>query len=118
VRRNDADWLRLPPSRRPGRWLEILEALAWLNSMPLDSLDRYIRIELSALPLGATVIAISAAVTGDLVMVLLDAKRAGHPVSLIAIGDAAPANVPPDLPMFWIGGQTAYRDLNRIEITA
>lgn len=118
VRRNEAARLRLPPSRRPDHWVSLLESLAMLNSLALGALDRYLLAEMSALPFGSGVIAISAVSSDDLIAALLDAKKAGHPATLIAIGEHAPSNVPDDLRMYWIGGHSAYRNLTQLDLKA
>ena len=115
-RLNDQELVYLPPSRRPERWLEILDTLAWLNYLPLARLALYLRAQMTALPFGATIIAISAVITDELVAVLLDAKRVAHPVVLLAIGEAAPVNIPDELLAFWIGGREAYQKLMELDL--
>ena len=116
-RRNEWNLVRLPPSRRPARWFEILDTLAWLIDLPSTRIEDYVHAETSALPFGATVVVISAAVTDALVAAMLDLKRAGHPVALLAIGETALANVPDDLRMFWLGGHEAYERLAEIDLS-
>jgi len=116
-RRGEWSLVRLFPSRRPARWTEILDALAWiidLASLPLDGL---IRAEIPALPFGVSIIAISCNVAEDLVTALLDLKRQGHPVTLIAIGEQAPSNLPADLRTYWIGGRDAYARLTQLDLS-
>jgi uncharacterized protein (DUF58 family) len=109
--RGEVDLVHLAPSRRPARWFELLDTLARLNYIPLGILERYVRAEMSGLLFGATVILISAVITDDLIAALLDLKRAGHPVALLAIGEEAPTNVPEEVRMFWIGGREAYEKI-------
>lgn len=113
-RRNENALVKIAPARRPAQWLEILEALAWLNALTTTPLANYLRAEMSALGFGVTLVVISAVVTAELVAVLLDAQRAGHPTTLIAIGESAPENIPDALQMFWIGGRAAWANLNEI----
>jgi len=77
----------------------------------MTPLDQFLRAELPTLPYGATVIAISAVAEEPLVTALLDARRAGHPVVLLAIGETPPAHVPEELQMYWLGGEEAYQKL-------
>ncbi len=115
-RRNEGDLVRFPPSRRPARWLEILDTLAWLIDLSWTHIEDCLRAEASALPFGATVIVISAVITDEVIAALLDLKTAGHPVALMAIGESAPTNVPDELRMFWLGGRAAYEQLMTLEL--
>ena len=113
-RRNENALVKIAPALRPAQWLEILEALAWLNALTTTPLSNYLRAEMSALGFGVTLVVISAVVTDELVAVLLDAQRAGHPTTLVAIGESAPENIPDALPMFWIGGRAAWNKLTNL----
>lgn len=117
-RNAEALTVRLPPARRPGHWLDILDALARVTGYPTTLVEDLIYRELRTLPVGATVIAISATAGEPLYAALLDARRAGHPVALIALGEAAPTDVPDELPTFWIGGHDAYRHLMELDLHA
>ncbi len=103
--------VRLPPSRRPDRWFEILDTLAWINSLATASFERCLQAEATSLPFGAAVIAISAIATDELVAALLDLKRNGHPVTWLSIGKGVPDHVPDELQVYWIGDRTTYRQL-------
>lgn len=115
-RRNEGELTKLAPSRRPAQWFEILDTLAWLNYLTMTPLEKYLRAEMSALPFGATLIAISVVVTDELVAALLDAQRAGHPTALLAIGESAPLNVPDELRMDWLGGREAWEKLMILDL--
>lgn len=116
TRRNESQAVRLAPSRRPARWFEILDTLAWLNYLAMTPLERHLNAELPILPFGATIIAISAVAGEPLVTALLDAKRAGHPVVLLAIGEEPPKDVPEELQMYWLGGQEAWQELRILDL--
>lgn len=116
TRRNEGETVHLAPSRRPAHWSEILDTLAWLNYLTMTPLDDFLHAELPTLPFGATIIAISAVAEEPLVSALLDARRAGHPVVLLAIGQAPPAHVPEDLQMYWLGGEEEYRKLMILDL--
>jgi uncharacterized protein (DUF58 family) len=103
--------VRLPPARRPMQWFDILDALARLSGYASLNIERLLYIELSRLPFGATVVVVSAVPREELSAALLDARRAGHPVALVAIGEEPPQEVPEEIPAYWIGGQEAYRRL-------
>lgn len=103
--------VRLPPSRRPDRWLEILDTLAWINCLATASFERMLQVEAAGLPVGAAVIAISAMTNDELIGTLLDLKQRGHPVTLLAIGEDAPGHLPDELEVYWIGNRATYRRL-------
>lgn len=115
-RRNEMGLVRLPPSRRPDRWEEILEALARLIGLPSADFERVLRAEMALLPYGATVIAVTPITNYGILAALLDLRSAGHPVSLVAIGEKPPAGVPDELSVYWIGGHEAYQKLAELEL--
>lgn len=110
-RRNENTLVGIAPSRRPAQWFEILNTLAWLNYLTTTPLANFLRAQLPALAFGATVIAISAVVTDESLAALLEAKRAGHPVALLAIGEEAPREIPDGIKTYWLGGRAAWERL-------
>ena len=108
--------VRMPPARRPDRWFEILDTLAWINCLAMASFERMLQAEATSLPFGAAVIAISAVTTDDMIAALLDLKRAGHPVTWLSIGESAPEHVPEGLAMYWIGNCTTYQRLVELDL--
>jgi uncharacterized protein (DUF58 family) len=82
--------VRLPPSSRPEQLPRILEALARLIPYLGSPLDPLLTAEQAHLPIGATIVVVSAAgaVTPALVTVLLQARARGHAVALLLSGDA------------------------------
>jgi uncharacterized protein (DUF58 family) len=115
-RRNEMGLLRLPPSRRPDRWEEILEGLARLNGLPSVDIVRVLQAEMSLLPYGATVIAVTALVNESILAALLDLRAAGHPVVLVTVGEDMPSGVPDGLDAYWIGGHAAYENLTELDL--
>ena len=116
ARRNEAGLVRLPPSRRPAQWTDMLESLAWLSGMAMVSLETCLRAEALSLPYGAEVVAVSALLNDGLLAALLDLQRAGHPVALLAIDDDPPPALPDGLRAYWIGGREAWNHLAGIEL--
>ncbi|MBN1889544.1 MAG: DUF58 domain-containing protein [Thermoflexales bacterium] len=108
--------VRLPPSRRPDRWFEILDTLAWINTLASASFERTLQAEAASLPFGAAVIAISAVTSDEMIAALLDLKRGGHPVTWLSIGESAPERVPDDLQMYWIGDHTTHQRLVELDL--
>jgi uncharacterized protein (DUF58 family) len=117
-RRNERGLVRLPPSRRSDRWEEILEGLARLIGLPSADFARLLGAEMALLPYGATVVAITAIVNDGILAALLDLRAAGHPVTLVAIGEEAPVVVPDGLNVYWIGGHEAYKKLVELDFHA
>jgi uncharacterized protein (DUF58 family) len=115
-RRNEFGLVRLPPSRRPERWEEILDALAWLVGLPSADFARLLRAEMAHLPYGASVIAVTSVLSESILAAGLDLRSAGHPVTLVVIGDKAPAGVPDELDARWIGGHEAFRKLAELDL--
>jgi uncharacterized protein (DUF58 family) len=115
-RRNEMGLVRLPPSRRPDRWEELLEALARLIGLPSADFARLLRAEMSLLPYGATIIVITALIDDEILAALLDLRSAGHPVTLLSIGEEPPDGVPDGLSVYWIGGHDAYANLTALEL--
>jgi uncharacterized protein (DUF58 family) len=107
-RRGEWSLVRLFPSRRPSQWLEILDALARVIDLAAVPLEDVIRAEMPTLPFGVSVIAISCNLTENLMAALVDLQRQGHPVTLLAIGEDAPTDVPADVRAYWLGGRDAY----------
>lgn len=117
-RNAEALTVRLPPARRPAHWFDVLDRLAHLSGYPVGPLAALLHAELNTLPFGATIIAISAVPSEALYAALLDARRGGHPVALVAIGEEAPGDLPDEIAAFWIGGHEAYRHLKELDLHA
>ncbi len=110
--------LRLPPSRRPDHWFDILDGLARLSGLTAADFKHMLQVETPRLPFGATVLVITAVPNTDLAAVLLDVRAARHPVGLVTVGDAPPRTFSPDIPTFWIGGRSAYNHLTELVLDA
>ena len=78
--------LTVPPSRHPDQMERILEALAQLHQVETVSMLRYIRQQAHSLPWGSTLVLISAQPDETLMAALLDLKRVGRSVALVAVG--------------------------------
>ena len=100
--RNSDRWVHLRASRHATQQTLILEALAQLTYPPVLPFDRLLRIEAPRLPYGATILAVSAIVTGPILSALLDLRLAGHPIALVTVGRRPDRPVPPDLPVYCV----------------
>jgi uncharacterized protein (DUF58 family) len=96
--RNSKQWVRIPVSRHASQPLQLLEALAQIDVMPILPFEDLIRLETARLPYGTTVLAISAIATDPILSALLDLRSAGHPVGLISIGRAPTRLIPLTIP--------------------
>jgi uncharacterized protein (DUF58 family) len=110
-RRHSTQRIRLSPSRHPEQWHAILDALARVLDLPSLAFPRFLRGEQPTLPYGAPIMAITATPGPETYAALLEIQRAGHPTSLIAVGDEPPLGVPGPLRCAWIGGDDAYARL-------
>jgi uncharacterized protein (DUF58 family) len=107
-RRHSTQRIRLAPSRHPEQWHAILDALARVLELPSLAFARFLRGEQPTLPYGAPIMAITATPGPDTYAALIEIQRAGHPTSLVAVGDDPPTGVPLPLRCAWIGGADAY----------
>lgn len=106
--------VRLPASRHATQAAHILETLAQLTPLVFFSFEDLLRAEMPNLPIGATLIAVSAVVSESILSALLDVRARGHPVALIAIGP--PPTHPPavDLPIYSVTQN--WRDLETLTL--
>ena len=81
--------LTVPPSRHPDQMERILEGLAQLHQVETIPVVRYIRQEAHNLPWGSTLLVITAQPDDNLMAALLDLKRVGRNVTLVAVGGTA-----------------------------
>lgn len=108
-------WLYLHPSRRPEQATQILSVLAELDSfrgLPFHEMFRQLR---PLLPLGASILAITALPQEPLYEILLSLKEVGHGVLLLTVGDTRP-EVPEELASYHLGGLDAWQHLGALEL--
>lgn len=95
--------VRLPAARHSAQSVQILETLAQLTPFTFMGLDDLLRLEAPDLPVGATVLAVTAVVTESILSALLDLRASGHPVALIVIGPRPAALTPAfDAPVYLV----------------
>ncbi len=103
--------VHLPPASRPEQLPRVLEALARLVPYFGSPLEERLLAEHSHLPIGTTIVLISAAaaVTPAMVAALLQARARGHTVALLLSGDA-PVEAP-GLPSYRLGNEEVWHEL-------
>lgn len=84
--------IKVPPGRSPDQLARVLEALAAVTSFSTSSVAALLRAESPRIPLGATLVVVSAIVTDELLVTLLQLKEAGRRVVLVSLDE----NPPPD----------------------
>jgi uncharacterized protein (DUF58 family) len=85
--------LKVLPGRGNDQLLRLLEGLAKLSAFVTTSLEELLRQERRALPWGASLACITAVLGEPLLAVLATLQRSGHPVTLIVVGEHAPATL-------------------------
>lgn len=86
--------LKVLPSRDPAQLTHILEALAAVSSMPTISLPDLLTRESSHLPWGATLVVVTAVVTGEILAAMMALRDAGRRQVLISLDPEAPQEEP------------------------
>jgi uncharacterized protein (DUF58 family) len=109
---------RVPPSRAPQQLAAVLTMLARLSALASVPFADLLRMERHKVPAGATVVII----TGLLGDALLDEARAyraaGHPVSLLLVGNDLQGVQAPGLDVHWIGDEDHWRERRSLRLAA
>jgi uncharacterized protein (DUF58 family) len=116
VTRFSLGMVMVPPSQHPDQLLRILEALAQLHQVETIPMVRYIRQEASNLPWGSTLLVVSAQPDDKLLAALLDLKRVGRSVALVAVGGPAPEMINGHIPLYHISDDVAWELVKQIGI--
>lgn len=80
----------LPPSADPRQLSVLLEALAMVRPIAIDSLSKVIGTSPRAIPFGATIIAVSSIFPESLIVELDRLSGRGHPVMALYMGEEEP----------------------------
>jgi len=104
----------VPHSQHPDQLLRILEVLAQLHQVETIPVVRYIRQEASSLPWGSTLVVISAQPDEKLMATLLDLKRVGRSVALIAVGSEGSEVSAAHIPVFRVSDDVAWELVQQI----
>jgi uncharacterized protein (DUF58 family) len=87
--------IKVLPGRSPEQLVRILEALAAVTSFAAGSIEVILRSESPRIPLGATLVVVTAIDNEELLATLIQLREAGRQVVLVSLADEEP---PDDLP--------------------
>jgi uncharacterized protein (DUF58 family) len=96
--REAMQWAYLPASRHAQQTTTILEALAQLTHPPLLPFESMLHAAAPRFPFGASIFVVTPLVTAAILDTLLELRRAGHPLQLVAVGQSPKASIPPEIP--------------------
>jgi len=108
--------VRVPPSRHPDQLLRVLEALAQIHQVESRPMRQYLREEVVNLPWGSTIVVISAQPDENLMATLLDLKRVGRSVTLIAVGSEVEEINDTHFPVYHVSDAVAWELINEITL--
>jgi uncharacterized protein (DUF58 family) len=108
-------WQLVKPGRHPSQAQVLLENLAALEEFRGRRFEDMLQDVRRSLPLGTTVVAISATPQPAALEALAAMQASGHPVILLTIGEDAP-ELPASLPTHHLGGRDAWRRLESLEL--
>jgi uncharacterized protein (DUF58 family) len=115
--RDEVRRVRVPASRHTAQLTRLLETLAQVTHFTLMPFDQLLRLEAPQLPIGATVVAISALATEAIQAELLALHDAGHPVALIVVsepGRVPAVSLPADVPVYTL--TQSWEELESLEL--
>jgi uncharacterized protein (DUF58 family) len=87
--------LKVLPGRSPDQLTHVLEALAAVTSFTAGSIERILQVESPRIPLGTTLVVVTAIENEELLATLIQLREAGRRVVLVSLADEEP---PDDLP--------------------
>lgn len=110
--------VRVPPSRAPGHLTTMLTMLARLTPLATIPFADLLRLERAHVPAGATVILITGLWDDALSRQAYSYRAAGHPVSLLLVGEQLRGISAPGLDTHWIGDEAHWRELQELDIAS
>jgi uncharacterized protein (DUF58 family) len=106
--------VRLPPASGEEQRRRLMEALARIESFYGVSIEEVLRAERRHLPVGATVVLITSAVSEDLLDALTQLRRGGHSVNVLYVGSGPQPARLPGINCLHIGGEETWRALEAL----
>lgn len=96
--------IRVPAGRADGQSTRVLEALAMADVFTLVAMERLLDEEGRRLPLGSTLVLVTALVTPGVQAALERLRRRGHGVAVVYVGPEEPPQMDPKIPLFDLRG--------------
>jgi hypothetical protein len=87
--------LKVLPGRSPDQLTRVLEALATVTSFTAGSIEAILQVESPRIPLGTTLVTVTAIASQELLATLIQLREAGRRVVLVSLADEEP---PDNLP--------------------
>ncbi|MDQ2904039.1 MAG: DUF58 domain-containing protein [Chloroflexota bacterium] len=106
--------IHIPPSSNEEQRKRIMEVLARIQSYYGTSIEDVILAERTRLPAGATVVVVTSSISELLLDALARVRRAGHAVTILFVGDAAPSVRFPGITVHHIGGEETWKALEAL----
>jgi uncharacterized protein (DUF58 family) len=103
-------YIRVPASRSPRQLASMLAALARIRPLAETTFARVLAAERHRLPAGATIVLITGLLDHTLREQAQAYRSAGHPVTLLLVGDALREARTPGLAAYWIGDEARWRE--------
>jgi uncharacterized protein (DUF58 family) len=82
--------IKIWPSRSPDQLLLVLEALAGVTAFATSSVEALLTAECPRIPLGATLVLVTAIINDDLLATLIQLHEAGRRIVLVSLADHDP----------------------------
>jgi uncharacterized protein (DUF58 family) len=109
-------YIRVPASRSPRQLASMLAVLARIRPLAETTFATVLAGERHRLPVGATIVVITGLCDQTLLEQVQAYRSAGHPVTLLLVGDALREARAPGLAAYWIGEEARWRDLGEIRV--
>jgi uncharacterized protein (DUF58 family) len=109
-------YIRVPASRSPRQLAGMLAALARIRPLAETTFATVLAAERHRLPAGATIVLITGLLDQTLREQAHAYRSAGHPVTLLLVGDALCEARTPGLATHWIGDEARWRERGEIRM--
>jgi uncharacterized protein (DUF58 family) len=112
--RHSTGSIRVAPSRAPRQLTAVLSVLAQVTPLMTSSFPGLLARERRQLPAGATVALITGLLDDQILAQAHGYRAAGHPVTLLLLGDDLQDARAPGLDIHWVGNEDRWRDLQSL----